>query len=554
MYKHGTAFEDKMKDYMSTPQWEDFVQSARRTNGQHDSNDMLAEWHASVLVGKKLKRQCGELENDEQPGSDISSEISDRPSAINPLVRPVDVEYDGRSEVADRDEPCGSYSATKAWAEAVEPEAPPSDVDDIHADPTVGQATQHVTNNVLWPEPDDQTASSELGARIECGPRDWHTWILASGKDVRKTICAARAKIPRDMRAASLLWWGILDLSQIDHYLKDAFTSSEIEEMRKDFDADVSLEELPESDQQAIVEIFNDVRQKSLKIRLAWTTDSLTSWRHFIMEKIHTATISGETPPTILRRTIQNYAANVTRLVLPASEASVDNATTAFLLKNLIDPQQLRWHLEEGERQSLASGYARNMDKTNASTTTLPGQKVDLRLTLADTTDRVEALIHLRAGGLPRPGLKKFALDKCDLAECMMEILHHFMKENSGVDPAHIGKMFVLGSLAWDWSSNFYGLRWRCPGVFCMGLLKRCKLPHTVRGLPVLENAVNTIVALKATLTRLSQMVEDIAVAKACINTRERRKTLNQNYPYAQPPLAGCVARKRRKLSEPDEE
>ncbi|TPX60952.1 hypothetical protein PhCBS80983_g01473 [Powellomyces hirtus] len=88
------------------------------------------------------------------------------------------------------------------------------------------------------------------------------------------------------------------------------------------------------------------------------------------------------------------------------------------------------------------------------------------------------------------------------------------------------------------------------------------KLPHAARGLPVLENAVQTLTAVEVgrsksrELTRrsLSNLVEDIAVSKACVKTRERRKTQNVDFPYALPPLAGCLARKRRKLADPEDE
>ncbi|KAI8819016.1 uncharacterized protein EV422DRAFT_536328 [Fimicolochytrium jonesii] len=236
------------------------------------------------------------------------------------------------------------------------------------------------------------------------------------------------------------------------------------------------------------------------------------------------------------------------RLKLPASEATADNATTAHMVKSLIDPTQSRWLLEEGELQSLGSIVARNRTGKIGKRSTA-GQKLDLRVTLADTNDQLEGLVCLRSGGLPRPGLAKFHLDRVDLLECLMEIVFAFGLENSGVLSEKIGGLFVMGIQSYDWSSYVYGLRWRTEGVFCAGLLKRFKLPRSLSNLAIVENGVYSLLRVEATLQTLVRKANEISLLKARLNSRERRATLGITQPYMAPPPFGCIARSRRKLN-----
>ncbi|KAJ3144397.1 hypothetical protein HDU89_008271 [Geranomyces variabilis] len=56
------------------------------------------------------------------------------------------------------------------------------------------------------------------------------------------------------------------------------------------------------------------------------------------------------------------HAANIIRLKPIAWEAVMDNATTAHLMRTLIDPMQKRWLVAEGELQSIGSKVARDHD------------------------------------------------------------------------------------------------------------------------------------------------------------------------------------------------
>ncbi|KAJ3171782.1 hypothetical protein HDU87_008324 [Geranomyces variabilis] len=59
------------------------------------------------------------------------------------------------------------------------------------------------------------------------------------------------------------------------------------------------------------------------------------------------------------RLNIRQYAANIIRLKHISSEAVMDNATTAHLVRTLIDPMQKRWLVEEAELQMFAAGWFR---------------------------------------------------------------------------------------------------------------------------------------------------------------------------------------------------
>ncbi|KAJ3150694.1 hypothetical protein HDU86_006311 [Geranomyces michiganensis] len=82
---------------------------------------------------------------------------------------------------------------------------------------------------------------------------------------------------------------------------------------------------------------------------------------------------------------------------------------------------------------------------TTACDKVVTGQKLDMRVTLCDTQEKLEAMICLRSGGLPKPPKNKAECDRADLLNCLMEILLAYMRKVDGVLADQITKMFVIG-------------------------------------------------------------------------------------------------------------
>lgn len=77
------------------------------------------------------------------------------------------------------------------------------------------------------------------------------------------------------------------------------------------------------------------------------------------------------------------------------------------------------------------------------------GQKCDFRGTLKNSTDKLEAIIGLRSGGLPVAHRKKIFEDRADLAVAMRDILYTFFASNSGASEDDLHSTYILGMQSW---------------------------------------------------------------------------------------------------------
>ncbi|KAJ3187652.1 hypothetical protein HDU85_006043 [Gaertneriomyces sp. JEL0708] len=317
-------------------------------------------------------------------------------------------------------------------------------ISDVEEGPSVSKWLEGVETNEMLDLPDDDVLVSPEGmveGDLESGLTDSNVqvtsdaWILSTGQSVGQTIRAARETIPKKKRVYSLIWYGIVDVSGGDAFLNELFTAEERDEMRRDFEQEVQLAELADEQLDLLCSTMNRVNKVLSGISPTIDADALAT----LFE-----TLQGSEKENALRRVVQNYACDVHRLRSTASEALVDNCTSGYLVKALLDSSSTHWRVEEGELQSLGSIAARNQqaDPSNRMTA---GQKVDLRVTLDDTMDRVEGLVYLRSGGLPRPGLRKFHDDRVDLVECLLEILYAVGVENMGVHSDTYRRLFVMG-------------------------------------------------------------------------------------------------------------
>ncbi|KAJ3178587.1 hypothetical protein HDU87_003410 [Geranomyces variabilis] len=511
--KHDTGWTRTVQEYLQSPEygsWKDARQkeSFRRAAGQaHIRLDMTT----AAIEQMKNERQA-DLES-----CAASSEISSCSSLPNPTVKRKAVTHATWIAEQARDTTLEASHNPAVELEEI------TDVEFQSQDQI--PCADHAPNTIP-------------GAKSTV--KDWQAWILSTGKDVGITVDRARAKIPEKKKTCNLLWGGIIDLSGTDVNLKEYFTDAELEEMRVDFEEDVRLEDISNEDRERLTKVMDAVRGIVDAAGSNSNDDTINAIERLTFENDHTS--------IKLRRAVQNYALNTMTMTGSASEAAMDNATSGFLVKQLVNAKRNTWQLEEGELQCQASQKARTGDATGENAKSAIGQKLDLRVTLYDTTDNLEGLAYLRSGGLPRPGIQKFRDDRFDLAQCLAEIAFTFAKANAGVSEEDIGRFFVLGCQSYEWNTYVYGLRWRIPGIYCFGLLKKHRLPQTLRTIPVIENGVHTLMRIQETLQKMMVVANRVATAKAQLDSRNRRKTMpSSHYGYAREPAAGFMARKRRK-------
>ncbi|KAJ3159960.1 hypothetical protein HDU86_001224 [Geranomyces michiganensis] len=211
-------------------------------------------------------------------------------------------------------------------------------------------------------------------------------WILASRKNVRTTIEVARATMKPQHQHLSLIWWGIIDVSGADKEITgtaEHFTENEIAEMRSAFYARVQLEEIDAEKRELCERIANDVDGTITKKYedLDDLIDRIEGLRY---------TRWGNRMRRVIQGSVENLKL-LERLHENASEATVDQRTTGYLIKRLIDPMQYRWKTEEGETQSLGSVLARNKDRAYKEKHQA-GQKCDLRVILSNTEYKLKGL------------------------------------------------------------------------------------------------------------------------------------------------------------------
>ncbi|KAI9002033.1 hypothetical protein BC832DRAFT_130620 [Gaertneriomyces semiglobifer] len=235
-----------------------------------------------------------------------------------------------------------------------------------------------------------------------------------------------------------------------------------------------------------------------------------------------------------------------------ASEGTVDQKLTAFMIKALVDPYQERWKTDEGEVQSLGSMLARNTARS-IEMKNVAGQKCDLRVILADSDHRLEGLVALRSGGFPKPGFGKFHSDRVDLAVCLRDILFAFLSNHQGCDPAQVSRLFVLGSQGYDYWQTVYAMRWRTSGIFMLGTLRKGKHPGTVRSVATAVDIIYLNLRIEKTLSVIGRIADSITKSKSKLAVRGRRETFGRSFAttevYGLPPLGGCMVRTRKSKS-----
>ncbi|KAJ3178353.1 hypothetical protein HDU87_003666 [Geranomyces variabilis] len=414
-----------------------------------------------------------------------------------------------------------------------------NEVDDDDNDDSDGEGDVSKTNeeSTIITDGNDGSGRSDVpsqGGRGPTLPEPECRWVLRTGKDVERAVNEARATIPEKQKASSLLHLGIIDVTRRDPLL--SFTDDEWQEVCNDFRSVVQLKRIDEDLSHSVTEIMDSV---------AAVIEQAD--KHNVVDELEKLAFDSPRQNAI-RRSVQQYAANVIWLKPIASEAVMDNATTAHLVRTLIDPMQKRWRLEECELQSIGSKLAREHD-AEWSGRAASGQKLDMRVTLADTNEQLEALVCLRSGGLPVPSKKKIEGDRQDLLNCLMEILLSYVRKVSGVPADKLMDMFVLGLQSYDWETCIYGLGWRAKGVFCCGVIKSFSLPRSLPDIPLIENGVFTLLCVEKTLDQLVRMAKKISLQKAQLYSRERRVTLDIKSPYAATPPAKCksAAHRQRK-------
>ncbi|KAJ3159538.1 hypothetical protein HDU86_001547 [Geranomyces michiganensis] len=331
----------------------------------------------------------------------------------------------------------------------------------------------------------------------------------------------SRLAVAEEDQPLSLLFLGIIDFDRRDPLLD--VTDAEWAEMKRDFYKNVKLTRVDEGLQQTVANVVEQIDTVIQQADVGRAIDEI--------EKL-----SYRSPRVnSIRRSIQQYAANVKRLGTRdvMSEYAFDNATNGHLVKTLIDPEEDRWRLEEGELQGIGSKIART-HRTAATDAVLAGQKLDLRLTLKDTDAQLEALICLRSGGLPKATTSKIEGDRADLINCLMETLWSYMSKVQGVPSKMLVDQFILGLHSYDWESHLYAMSWRAQGVFCCGSLKRYTLPRTLAEPVLIEDAVFTLLCVEATLSDLVVKLRNTSKIKARLFARQRRvSALDDQAPYA---------------------
>ncbi|KAJ3160491.1 hypothetical protein HDU88_007951 [Geranomyces variabilis] len=256
-------------------------------------------------------------------------------------------------------------------------------------------------------------------------------WVLSTGKDVAQVVAAARLNVPQKSKATRLLCLGIIDITRQDPLLEKLFTIAEWKEIGDDFRSAAQLTRVDDSLIDSLKQIMDSMEEVILR---ADESEIIGELEKLIFE-----------PPRLnaLRRAVQQDAANIIRLKPIASEAVMDNATTAHLK---------RWLVEKGEVQSIGSKVARDHD-ISSTERAASGQKLDLRVTLANTNEQLEALACLRSDGLPIPRKKKIKGDRLDLLNCLMEILLSYMRQVDVVPAEKLADLFVLSLQSFDWTS-----------------------------------------------------------------------------------------------------
>ncbi|TPX64347.1 hypothetical protein SpCBS45565_g05942 [Spizellomyces sp. 'palustris'] len=390
-------------------------------------------------------------------------------------------------------------------------------------------------------------------------PASFMEWTLKSGKNVLQTINDARSKLNDKHREISLIWWGIIDVSGADkviagkHFAEkdisclftnsraDIFTFEELEEMRVDFYQEVELESLEKEKRTLLENISDDIQEK---------VDG--SWDDFddLLDKIEEKRYDkwGNKIRRVYQECLQNLMA-LQRHAEHASECTVDQKMTAFMIKTLVDPYQQLWKTDEGEVQSLGSMLARNTARS-ADIKNVAGQKCDLRIILADSDHRLEGLVALRSGGFPKPGFGKFHSDRVDLAVCLRDILFTFLSDHQGCDPAEVSQLFVLGSQGYDYWQTVYAMRWRTAGIFMLGTLRRAKHPGTIKSVATAVDIIYLNLRIEKTLHTIGRIADRITKTKSKLAVRGRRETFGPSFAatevYGQPPLGGCIVRTRK--------
>ncbi|KAJ3135812.1 hypothetical protein HDU90_003551 [Geranomyces variabilis] len=133
------------------------------------------------------------------------------------------------------------------------------------------------------------------------------------------------------------------------------------------------------------------------------------------------------------------------------------------------------------------------------------GQKLGLRVTLANTNEQLEALILLS-----------------------------YMRQVDGVAAEKLADMFVCSA----------------KGVFGCGLLKKFTLSRSVPDVPLIENGDFTLLCNKRTLEELVSKIREISLLKARLCSRPRRITLDLKSPCVAAPPAKCKSARNRKTNQ----
>ncbi|KAG9307747.1 hypothetical protein G9A89_023312 [Geosiphon pyriformis] len=383
-------------------------------------------------------------------------------------------------------------------------------------------------NNVSNEENADSRFCCPFVERVESQPVVTHqrSWILRSGTNVGDVLAEYVKTIPEAQKYLCLAYWNILDLTNDNNPIKSFFPSDDDwKELMENFETDVRL---VESDVPPAVYYFFDEVEKITKsqgdILIINAIDQVSA--EFIENK-NKIKLSNEEKDVIaaIRRAVVTYAENLAEVDLPVSEAAFDNAFPNMLRKRFLNKSELK--MDVGEIACWASAQRRNEGRSVVLRARV-GQKCDFRGTLKNSANNLEAAIGLRSGGLPEAHRKKIFQDRIDLAVTMRDVLYTFYKANCHAPENDLHRTYVLGMQSWGWDHEVYAMDCKATNVLRLGKVSHTKMPNTLKTLALLESFYVSMSNTRATLTKICDHANDVALAHSRAHRHLKRKAPEQ--------------------------
>ncbi|KAI9002377.1 hypothetical protein BC832DRAFT_118577 [Gaertneriomyces semiglobifer] len=91
--------------------------------------------------------------------------------------------------------------------------------------------------------------------------KEFGIWMLSTGKNVGEVVQKARKAVPDKAHSTSPLYWGILDVTDMDPVLEGFFNPTEWAEIVADFHEDVRLEDVHDDVRQSIHSVMDKIAE-----------------------------------------------------------------------------------------------------------------------------------------------------------------------------------------------------------------------------------------------------------------------------------------------------